>query len=104
MFMERSDPTTATVTVVEKKVQVLEKFTDTNDRRSSTLDNNVVQIDKRLQELKHDMGSRIKTDKDFQASVNEKIQTPRRPCQRRWRSRSKPLQRSSRSQLDRSRT
>ena len=35
----------------------------------------MVQIDKRVQELKHEMNTRIKTDKNFQASVNEKIQS-----------------------------
>ena len=72
-FMEKSNATAATVSAVEERVKIIEQVADKNHRLVVTLDNTVVQIDKKVLELKRDMSSRIGTEEDLQASVKEKI-------------------------------
>ena len=71
--MERSDPTTTTVSAVEGRVKIIDNITDANHRLLGTLDNTVVQIDKAVSEIKRDMSSLIGAEEDLQGSVDAKV-------------------------------
>ena len=60
-FMERSKTAAATVTVVEERVKIIKKVADKNHRHVGTLDNTVVQIDKKVVELKQTLTKRVET-------------------------------------------
>ena len=65
-FMENSNATTTTISTVEGRVQIIEQVADKNHRRVGAIDNTVTQIDKRVEELKHVMGSRVRAEEDLQ--------------------------------------
>jgi hypothetical protein len=69
-FMESSDDTTKTVSVVDGRVKSIEQAADTTHRLVDVIDNTVTQIDKRVEALKHGMGIRERKETELK-------QTPR---------------------------
>ena len=64
-FMERSDTTTKTVSEVEGRVGNIEKDADVTYRHVDSINDKVVQFDKRVEELRHDRGIRERTETDL---------------------------------------
>ena len=64
-FMERSDTTTKTVSEVEGRVGNIEKDADVTYRHVDSINDKLVQFDKRVRELRHDRGIRERTETDL---------------------------------------
>ncbi len=79
VFMQKSNTTAATVTSVEGRVKIIEQSADKNDPHVDTIDYTVTQLDKRVEELKHDMGSRVRAEEDLQEvqqTLTNRVETP----------------------------